>query len=66
MSRDDVCFVDIKNYILGCSFSQSTLQKGSVCMYIHNDVSLILIFLNIAKKKFWKYVQYKLKLQINE
>jgi hypothetical protein len=29
-------------------------------------VLIILISLNIAKKKFWKYVQYKLKLQINK
>jgi hypothetical protein len=60
MSSVDVCFVGIENYVLGSSFSQSTFQKGGVCMYICNDVSFILIFLNIAKKKFWKYVQYKL------
>ena len=52
MSRNDVCFVGIENYALGSSFSQSTFLKGGVCMYIHNNVSFILIYLNIAKKKF--------------
>ena len=57
MSRDDVHFM-----VIGSSYSWSTFQKGSVCMYICNDVSFILIFLNIAKKQFWKYVQHKLQL----
>jgi hypothetical protein len=38
MSRDDVCFVGIENYVLGSSFSRSTFQKGGVCICIRNDV----------------------------
>jgi hypothetical protein len=61
MSSDYVHFVGIDHYVLGSCFSQSTFQKGGVCTYIHNDVFLIiLIYLNIANKIFWKYVQYKL------
>ena len=47
ISRDDVCFVGIENYVLGSSFSQSTFQKGSVCIYIRNDVAFD--YLNFSK-----------------
>ena len=62
MSRDDVCFVGIENYVLGSRFSQGTFQKGGLYIYIFvmMYLSIILIFLNIAKKKIWRYVQYKL------
>ena len=80
MSRNDVLSVDIEKYVLGSCFTQSTLQKGGVCecvyiyiyiyIYIYLFVTMyiliILISLIIAKKKIWKYVQYKLKLQINK
>ena len=36
MSKDDVHFVGIENYVLRSSFSRITFQKGGVCMYIHN------------------------------
>jgi len=61
MSRDDVCFVDIKTMYEGL-VSHEVLSRGVVFLYIFITMYLliILIFLNIAKKKFWKYVQYKL------
>jgi len=69
MSRNDVRSVGIEKYVLGSCFSKSTLQKGGVCVcvcvFVMMYILIILISLIIAKKKFWKYVQYKLKLQIN-
>jgi len=38
MSRDDVHFFGIENYVLWSNFSRSTFQKGGVCIYIRNDV----------------------------
>jgi len=49
---NDVCLVGIENYVLGSSFSQSTLQKGGVCIYICNDICFHhLYFSNYCKEE---------------
>jgi len=61
MSRDDVSFVDITTMYEGL-VSHEVLSRRVLFLYmlLMMHLLIILIFLNTAKKKFWKYVQYKL------
>ena len=58
MSRDDVRSIGIEKCVLGSSFSQNIFQEvGFVRIFVMVFVLIIFIYLNIAKKKFWKHGQ---------